>query len=509
MIIAPNKPARFNLLKALLMFVSGGLYTLGFSPFNWWPLVILSLVLFFVLVTSSRSKQAALFGFCFGLGLFGSGISWMYISISTFGGLPNYIAVMCIFLLVAFMSLYFGLTGYGMSVTNKMPTWLHLWVVVPAIWVIIEWLRGWLFSGLPWLSAGYAFIDTPLSHYAPIGGVYLLSLWGCLSAAVITRILQSSSWRPGLIGLLLLSLIWGGGFYLQYISWTEEINEEVSVSIIQNNNAISLKWDPNRAERIVNAYLNSSEQLKDSSLIVWPEAAVPYFTDQIQENVWGFFDRHPSDFIFGALHRDKKNRQAPMYNVVVSHSDQTNLYRKQHLVPFGEYFPFRSLIQPLIDMMNIPVSNLSQGEKPQAPLSASGIQFAISICYEDAFPEVWREQVPDAQALLNVSEDIWFGDSLAPHQRLQMARFRARETERPMIRSSNNGLSAVIGYKGNIEAIAPQFQHAIVTSTFQPRTGTTPYVAWGNWIIISFLFCVIFMAILMTLFIKNRQKLYR
>jgi apolipoprotein N-acyltransferase len=275
-------------------------------------------------------------------------------------------------------------------------------------------------------------------------------------------------------------LVWVVGWQLNETAWTRATGDPVTVAIIQNNVPIMQKWDSKERDRIVSEYLDRSQEHRDVNLVVWPEAAVPDYLDTISNDTWREIETHPADFVFGVLHRDETDGVQRYYNSVAAVTDRIMIYRKRHLVPFGEYFPLQGLLGPLIRMLNIPMSDFSAWTKPQLPLSAAGNHFAISICYEDAFPGEWRDQVAASGAFINVSEDIWFGNSLAPHQRLQMARFRSRESERPMIRSSNNGLSSLINWKGGIDAYAPQFTSHVVTGTIQPRSGVTPYTVFGE-----------------------------
>ena len=262
--------------------------------------------------------------------------------------------------------------------------------------------------------------------------------------------------------------------------WTEARGGEISVAIIQNNVPLMRKWDSTESSGIIADYLAQSARFGDADLVVWPEAAVPDYLDRLPADFYRQLREHPADFIFGALTREIVEDQWRHFNSIATVSDQAGLYHKQHLVPFGEFLPVKWLFRPLVAMLDIPMSDFTPWRQPQGPLYAAGNFFAASICYEDAFPEEWRNQVPTSGILLNLSEDMWFGDSLAPHQRLQMARFRSLESGRPMIRASNNGLSSVINWRGGIDAIAPQFVKTVVRAQVRPRTGVTPHTAYGD-----------------------------
>jgi len=466
-------------MRGLLALLAGVLNSLSFAPFNYWGLIFVSLGILFCLWLRCDSKNAFWYGFLYGLAMFGIGLSWIYITIHTFGGMPSIIAAICIFLLVAFLSLYPALVGLSQSLFNRWGTSERLIFIIPTIWILFEWLRGWLFTGLPWLTTGYAMLDMPLSNFAPIGGVYLISLIVLISTGLLIAIISNPSIFNGILWLVMV-VVWIIGWQLNKTTWTRAEGDSIRVAVIQNNISLFEKWDEKETDKIIQEYLVASASQHDVDLIVWPEVAIPNYLDSLSTDFWDIIRSHPADFVFGILHREQDNQVRKYYNTVAAVSDQIMIYRKQHLVPFGEYFPLQVLLGPLIRWMEIPMSDFSHWRQPQTPLMAAGNRFAVSICYEDAFPQDWRGQIIPSGAFINVSEDIWFGDSFAPHQRLQMARFRSRESERPMIRSSNNGLSSLINWKGRIYEYAPQFQKHVVTGSIQPRIGATPYVIFGD-----------------------------
>ena len=469
----------FRVLKLLSAACAGGMYALSFAPYYWWPLSLLSLFILFAVWLKSSRLMAVASGFVFGTAAFGVGVSWMYISLHTYGGMSGMSAGLAIALAIVLLALYPALCGAVQALFRKYPASARLCLVMPASWVLVEWLRSWLFTGFPWLSAGYAYLDTPLSNYVPIGGVYLVGLIALLSAGTLVSLFHRVSPWNGVMALLLCG-VWFGGWMLNTTAWTRAHGGPVKVAIVQNNFSLMEKWDADERAGIIGKYLRISQPFTDTDLIVWPEAAVPDYVDNLSERFWRSIDEHPADFIFGALQREVSGDGTRHYNSVIAASDQIMVYRKQHLVPFGEYFPLKWLLGPLFSRLEIPMSDFDAWKSPQVPLIAADIDFAVSICFEDAFPAEIRNQVALAGALVNVSEDIWFGDSFAPHQRLQMARFRARESERPMIRASNNGLSSLIDWRGRIHRYAGQFVSDVVTGEVQPRTGVTPYIAFGD-----------------------------
>ena len=464
--------------RSLLALSAGVLNALAFEPFGWWPLALISLMLLFYLWLGQNSRPFRL-GLCFGLGQFGVGISWTYVSIHTYGGMPPLIAAACIVLLVLYLSLYPALAGLLQQWFQPRRQALRLVFIMPAVWLGFEWLRGWLLTGLPWLTTGYALLDTPLGNAAPLGGVYAVSLIALMTAGAAVNLLLTSSARDVLFAGL-VAAIWLLAWQARYWVWSTPVGEPIRVALVQNNVPLEYKWEARHRQQIIDDYVRVSRRYPDTDLIVWPEAAVPDYLDNLPPSFWHQLEQHPADFIFGLIYRQGPPDSRRYYNSLIAFGSQTSLYHKQHLVPFGEYFPLQWLLQPLIDLLTIPLSNLSAWPTGQPPLQAAGVRLAASICYEDAFPLEWQNQVPTAGLLINVSEDRWFGDSLAPHQRLQMARFRVRETERAMLRSANSGLSAVIDWNADVLHQAPQFARAVVTARVQPRTGVTPYVAYGD-----------------------------
>ncbi|MGI9311233.1 MAG: apolipoprotein N-acyltransferase [bacterium] len=485
-------------MKSFIALIAGAVSALAFAPFGWWPLGLIGLAVLFDLWRSRRG--AAWYGFAYGVGLFGAGTLWIYVSLYDYGGMAPAMAALCVLLLV--LGLALAPAGAGLA-----QAWLaarfasvspsaRAMVIMPVAWLLFEWLRGWLLGGFPWLTAGYAMLDTPLAGWAPLGGVYLVSLLTLITVGVVLTMLRGflpttqtarRTARANGLAASLLALCWLGGAWLPSMPALQSAprGEAITVAIIQNNVPLTAKWDRAQADRIVADYLAQSARHADADVVVWPEAAVPAYLDAMPPEFARRLRAHPADFLFGALTRQRSDDEWRAFNSVVAvgdarEDDRVAVYHKRHLVPFGEFLPLPWLFRPLLRTLQIPMSDFTAWRRPQSPLRAAGTDFAVSICYEDAFPREWRDQVPRAGVLLNLSEDMWFGDSLAPHQRLQMARFRALESARPMIRASNNGLSAVIDRRGEVVAIAPQFARATLSLEVQPRIGATPYIRHGD-----------------------------
>jgi len=466
-------------MRIALAALAGGIHVLAFAPFYWWPLSIISLSLLFYLWLDASPRSALFHGYVYGLAMFGFGVSWMYISLHTYGNMPAWAAALSIGLGVAYISIFPALCGLLQGFLKGADPRLRLCLLMPSVWIVSEWVRGWFLTGFPWLSLGYAYLETPLSNLAPLGGVYFVGLVAAMSAGVLVALMRLFS-RNSVFSVIGVAALWGMGWALNSTAWTTQEGEPIQVGIVQNNVSIHDKWNQEESQRIIEDYITASADLPEQDLIVWPEAAVPDYLENLTTDFWRFVEHHPADFVFGVLSREQSGGAKTYHNSVASVTDRIHLYHKHHLVPFGEYFPAQWLFDPLLNMLDMPMASFAAGRANQYPLTAADNFFAVSICYEDAFPNEGRFQVRRSGLMLNVSEDIWFGNSLAPHQRLQMARFRARESERVMIRASNTGLSSIINWKGGVDSYTPQFRRAVLKGEAQPRSGITPYIAYGD-----------------------------
>ncbi|VAX11221.1 Apolipoprotein N-acyltransferase / Copper homeostasis protein CutE [hydrothermal vent metagenome] len=509
-----------NKISALLKtphtaaFAAGALAVLAFAPFALSPIAILSLATLFWLWSSASPKQAFQLGWLFGVGLLGFGVSWLHISIDKFGGVGFALAVIITLLFVLALGLFFGLAGWFCAKIGPTHSTVRLLVIYPAIWVLVEWVRGWFLGGFPWLSLGYAQLDTSLQGFAPVLGVFGVSWVVALLAGSLVLVLKGlplplivrseldaspGVLRPVLL-IVLMSSIWLLGGLLESHSWTEEAGKPLKVSMIQANIPQELKWKPEQFEPTIDLYVGLTKANWESDLIIWPETAIPAFFHQVEQELLNPLEAEAkannTDLLIGiAVHnRDDKR----YFNAMVSLGQQRDAYYKRHLVPFGEFLPLKWLLDPLITFLKIPMSDFSAGEKDKSLLHVAGYPAGISICYEDAFGEEVIQSLPDAAFLINASNDAWFGDSLAPHQHLEIARMRALETERYLLRATNTGVSAVIGPHGEIQGLSPAFKTDVLTRDITPLRGMTPYARVGNWGIVSIALLLLGIGIVLT-----------
>ena len=471
-----------------LALIAGAVLPFAFAPFDIVPLAFIAPALLMWLWFGATQGRSVWRGYLFGIGYFGVGVSWVAVSMVRFGGIAMPLASLLTLLFVLLWALFPALVAY---VTHRWfrtasPRLLVLFVI-PSVWVLTEWIRGWLFTGFPWLSLGYTQVNGPLYGFSPLLGVYGDSWLTMFGAGVLLLVVSVAGMRQRLQYLVLFAVLGLVSFLADHIDWATPKGPPLKASLLQGNIPQDEKWLPENRQPSIDLYTRLTVEHWDSDIIIWPETALPAFFQQAKtflSDLAQDAQKHHSDVLIGMPVLDASGNKV-YYNSLVLLGDPFQIYSKRHLVPFGEYVPLKSLLGGFLEFFNIPMADFSVGHAEKNTLPVHGLKAGISICYEDAFGEEVIEALPQANLLINVSNDAWFGDSFAPHQHLQMAQMRALETARPMLRATNNGVSAIIDSHGNITAVSPQFQQAVTTGTFQPMSGSTPYVWYGNWLIVS------------------------
>lgn len=489
-----------NLVKYLrggiACFFSGAAITLAFAPFDYYILAVLSPALLIHAWLDTTPRHALRCGYFYGLGMFGTGVGWLHISINLFGGVNLFGALLITFTLVAFLALYPALTGYLGRRFFARSELLFLLAATPSLWLMMEWCRAWIFTGFPWLQLGYALIDSPLAGLAPVFGIYGVSFMAIFTSAALIALLRTGLTARIIIGFILL-VIWTVSWSVNQKQWTLETRSDYRVALIQSGIPQELKWRPELRQQSLNLFMNLSNPHWISDLIIWPETAVPAFYHEEKEFVDSVHDlanTTRTDVLIGIPVEDRDTGK--YYNSMVMLSDQVSFYHKRHLVPFGEYMPFASVLRPILNFLQIPMSDFSPGVSDKPLLRGSTVNIGVSICYEDTFGEEVIESLPEAEILVNISNDAWFGDSIAPHQHLQMARMRALETGRYLLRATNTGITAIIDEKGRIVKQSVQFEPDSLAGEASLFTGVTPYVRFGNLpVIITVLLLLIILTI--------------
>ncbi len=527
-----------------LAFLAGLLAVSGFAPFSFFPLPVLALaILFASWLRAEGPRAAAKTGWAFGIGLFGAGIGWIYVALHDYGDMPFLLAFLATALFAAFIALFPALAGF-VQARLQVASWVRLVLVMPALWVLLEWLRGLLFTGFPWLAFGYSqAAASPLAGYAPLLGVYGVSLVAAVSAGLLVCLFgerldrhtlprvaggegetvgieekstmrslslalwmrqlairlgckkpQPSRWlSQGERGRLLiissaLLLLWGLGAALRNVEWTQPLGEPLKASLVQGNFAQELKFREEKLVGTLETYRRLVQQ-SDARLIVLPETALPLLRHEVPENYAAILREHVrhngGDMLIGAFEHD----HGLYYNSVFTlGTAESQSYRKNHLVPFGEFIPLRPVLGWFInEVLSIPMSDLARGGLPQAPLNVAGQKIAVNICYEDVFGEEIIRALPEATLLVNVSNDAWYGNSHAAMQHNQIAQMRALETGRMMLRATNTGVTSVIGADGRVQVMLPQHEEGVLSAKVQGYAGSTPYVRWGNALVLGLL----------------------
>ena len=471
-----------RLNKTALAFCAGLFAVLGFAPFSLFPFSIFALAVLFVQWQHTHGvRAAARLGFTFGVGLFGAGIGWIYIALHDYGDMPFLLAMFATAVFAAFLALFTALIGYIQARLHA-PAWARMAMVMPAIWVLLEWLRGLLFTGFPWLVLGYSqAAASPLAGYAPLLGVYGVSLAVVISAGLLALLWQARWSRQGQAAVAALLVLWIAGAALRAVEWTQAAGESFKVSLVQGNIAQELKF---REEKLVDT-LETYRKLvlqSDARLIVLPETALPVLRNEVPENYAEILRSHVrkngGDILIGAFERDHGQYYNSVFTLGTAESQS---YRNNHLVPFGEFIPLRPALGWFInEVLSIPMSDLARGGITQPPLNVAGQKVAVNICYEDVFGEEIIRALPEATLLVNVSNDAWYGNSHAAMQHNQISQMRALETGRMMLRATNTGVTSIIGRDGYIRQMLPQHEAGMLTGQAQGYVGSTPYVRWGN-----------------------------
>lgn len=483
----------------------GLLMPLAYSPFDLPFLSLIFISALFLLWQQSPGRRACWRGWLFGFGMFAVGVYWVYHSMHIYGHVDVPIAIFLTLLLAAFLAIYPALAAWPFVIKNKIksvkdsslkadlfkgksPAFLLLFWY-PLAWTFFEWVRSWFLTGFPWLNLGYTQTSWPLGGLAAYIGVYGITWLLCISAGLLSMlVISTGKARVQYAGYLVL--LWVVGWSAGQVEWTDKAGDNFRVSMVQGNVDQASKWQPGQRQRIVKNYVDATRKFWESDLVIWPETAVPVFYQDIEN---GFIKdlevevrKHKTELLTGMPVWSESgdgyyNSMVVLGNPATKNTTRySRYYHKRHLVPFGEYVPLKKYIKDLMAVLSAPMADFSSGEQDQPLLQAAGHALGISICYEIAFGEEVIQQLPEARFLVNASNNAWFGDSTAPHQIIQMAQMRARETGRYVLSATNDGVTAIIDNEGKIVSVVPQFQQTVLTGSIQPRQGSTPYVRFGN-----------------------------
>jgi apolipoprotein N-acyltransferase len=492
LIVSPRATRRrFPSLPTFFAFVAGGASVFGFAPFAA-PVVPLATLALLILLWQdvAGARAAASLGFAFGLGLFGAGVSWVYIALNTFGGMPAVLAAIGTAGFCAYLALFPAAAGW-LATRWTPPRSVRRALAAAGAWTLAEWARSVFLTGFGWLSFGYSQLPgSPLAGYAPLGGVFAVSLAMALCAGALALAVDAFARRAARGAALLVPVvaIAAGGHALGSLEWTKPVGAPLAVSLLQGNVEQDLKFDPQFRSRTYALYTKLVEESR-GRLIVLPESAFPDFAGDVPNAVLLALLRvaqaRDGDVLIGLFTLEPPlpgGAEPRYYNSVVSlGTARPQLYRKRHLVPFGETIPLETITGWFIRaILAIPLASQSAGDAGQPPLEVSGQKVAVDICYEDAFGADIRPQAEEATLLVNVTNDAWYGRSLAARQHNQIAAMRALETGRPLLRATNTGITSAIDHDGRELARLPWFTTDILEVQVAGREGLTPYVRFGD-----------------------------
>lgn len=456
----------------------------AFAPFSYWAVGVMGLMGLVWLWLYAPKDRPTLYGYGFGLGYFGAGLHWVYISMHAYGDAPLSFAILANIALVLLMAMFPMAVGWLIKRFSR-PSSLYRAALIPCLWSISELLRAQVLSGFPWLTLGYSQLDSPLAGFAPIIGVYGISLclMGCVVAMMLVLVQRRIKAIFPIIAIILLGILGNT------LSFTQPEGDTLSIALVQGNIAQEEKFNLDKRAVHFKHYLDLSIN-RQEQVIIWPETAIVYEEHSIRDTLLAALNTHLNAKSQTLVTGIASERDGAYYNAVITLGAGSGWYAKNHLLPFGEYLPLRPLFGFFKDYVEIPMSDFARGGDAQAPLFTKGIRAGISICFEAAFGEEVRQTGENAHYLINISNDSWFKNSIAADQHLQINQMRAKEMQRPMARVANDGITAFIDAQGRIETTLARFTSAVLSHTLQPLTGQTPYARYGDklilWIVCAY-----------------------
>lgn len=477
-----------NYFRSLIAAILGGaVLTLAFAPFGYAPLAVISLIILGMVEENVNSpKQAFVVGWFFGLAFFSTGIYWIYISIYTYGGGSLISAWILVVLLAAYLALYPAFHGYLLKrYFNNVNPIYRLLIIFPSLWVILEWLRGWVLTGFPWLYVGYSQIDSWIGGFAPVLGVYGVSMIVAQTAGALLaafRLKKSNNTFFLLVGYVFS--LWVIGTGISKINWGGKVERELRTILVQGNIGQEQKWQEGEHWKSLKLYSSISMDYPNYDLIVWPEAAIPIFRENISDQLNELavlFEQRKNTILTGIPIYDYNNNRS--YNGIIAIGLNRGKYHKIHLLPFGEYLPCRAILNWINRFIFIPMSDFSAGDPNQSPILINNVYIAPLICYEIAYADLVLNHMPKVGLIVTVSDDSWFGKSIAAAQHLEIARMRSLEVGRSQIFSTNTGISAIIDHRGKIIARTRPFKQEVLEGKIDIVNGITPWVYWGRYVV--------------------------
>lgn len=493
-----------HLPSLYLSCISGVLLVLIQPPISLYPVAFFALIPLLYAIDQEDCRSAFRSGFICGLISFIGLVYWIVIAMNRYGGIHIWLSCLILLLLALYLSLYTGFFALAVSYLKKRLT-LPAYLSAPIIWVLLEYVRGFLFTGFPWSFLAHS--QDRFLHFiqvVSITGTYFISFIIIAVNCTIYNVIRRRPLSPVFVSIIIFlfagSLIYGFG----ELGKKEE--GTFQTAIIQGNIRQDVKWDEAfKISTIRTYYQKTLEGARNADLIIWPETAMPFiFENEIYASQYiKHLPLHlQSSLLFGTVSRDRSGRHHNSVYVIDKRSETVGIYSKVHLVPFGEYTPLARYL-PFLEKLTATGGDFFPGEGHQ-PLHTQAGKIGMLICYEGIFPSITNETVRNgAQVLVNITNDAWYERTSAPFQHFAFYVFRAIETDRFLLRSANTGISAIIDPKGRIQAQTPIFVETVLRGSFSLKDTKTFYVRYGDY------FILILLAALITLctakFMMNRN----
>jgi apolipoprotein N-acyltransferase len=482
-----------HILKLIIAFLAGAITIYAFAPFNVSYLAFFTPAILLLLWINSSAGRAAVQGFVFGLGMFGFGVSWVFISIHTFGDTGIFLSSILTLGFAALLSVLPAIQGYLLNrFWKKNNAWKCL-VAFPTSWILLEWIRGWLFTGFPWLYIGDTQTNGLLSGFGPVVGTYGVGFFVILISALIVSLFyyRRLKWLLTLLSIVIILIV---SLSLKPIEWTKPIDAPIPVALVQGDIPQQMMWTQSEVVNHIQKYINLTTPYWQNALTIWPENTIPVPLNDAGTILYSLQQKlMPHGTLLTGIPTPAKG-EGEYYNSMIALGQSHGLYFKRHLVPFGEYVPFQNVLRGLISFFNLPMSSFIPGPTKQNLIKFRNIYIAPYICYEIAYSHLVLTDLPKANMLVVISNDAWFGRSIAAWQHLQIAQTQALDTGRPILFTTNNGVTAVINHKGQLQKIAPRFKPLVLRDKVQAMSGSTPWVLLGDWPIL----CILLLGLLIS-----------
>ena len=456
----------------LASLLCGVLCSLSFAPFGFWPLALVSFALLFHALYVATSTLEKLFrGWLFGFGKFAFGTVWLLDALIHHAGFNRLTAVLLFSVLIIALSTVFCLAcGFALQMRSKTASSLLLAAAICTYEVLISFP---IWFSFPLLHTGYAFVDTPIAAYAPVGGVWLVGYAALFSAAAICFAFHKA-YAPIVIAICL----WLASLLLGSLNWTQDAGE-LSVALVQANTSPNEQLEPNEVRAVWVQHQNLTVTNSSADLIVWPESAIPTTLSAVETEAEEVAQELQGSLLFGTFERQGSGSIGRTFNVAVHIGTQVETYRKQRLVPFGEYTPNLWLLTPLMELIDYPTAHVSPGPRSDGLLYTKHATTKVSICYEIAYPQLVNRNIAESDLIVALNADAWFGKSIGPWQQLQVARMRARETGKSLLRASNVGPTAILAPNGSVRSLLPTHTSDVLRDNVLIRKGATMFSTLG------------------------------